>query len=262
MLGQKSDIKTETGLTKDLKAAHYVRKSLASKFSFSVFIRIFLYHLFFPLTIPFVIVFEGLHLAHAMRFMVCLEPITCCRQIFKGQFLLLLSQYVIAPLSTILLVFYAVLLLRFGRFPCHSIVNVNIMAALGYFILRTFMVGIKYAMAPEHELEFVKKQPFYKSGSVWNGWHLGSFLMADIDTMRNHIHATCLWRGVESPLKDGNRFGRQSFNFVKRIPHFKFTPRTKKWHSVSSIYYQKTYGRGTYFATANLVARGEETATL
>ena len=74
MLGQKSDLRAETGLVKDLKTAHYVRKSLASNFSFSVFIRIFLYHLFFPLTIPFVIVFEGLHLAHAMQFMVCLEP--------------------------------------------------------------------------------------------------------------------------------------------------------------------------------------------
>ena len=227
MLGQKSDLRAETGLVKDLKTAHYVRKSLASNFSFSVFIRIFLYHLFFPLTIPFVIVFEGLHLAHAMQFMVCLEPIRCCRQIFKGQLLLLVSQYVIAPLSTLLLVFYAVLLLHFRRFPCLSIVNVNIVAALGYFVLRTFMIGIKYAMAPKHELQFVQKQPFYKSGGIWGGWHLGSFLMADIDGLRHHIHKACLQRGVESPLNDEDRFGRQSFNFVKRIPHFKLTPHTK-----------------------------------
>ena len=227
MLDQNSDLKEEAGLLRELKVANYVRKSLSPAISFSVFVRIFLYHLFFPLSVPFVVVIEGRRLAHAMQFMLCLEPIACCRQIFKGQFLLLVSQYVIAPLSTMLLVFYAVLLLHFGRFPCLSIVNVNILAALGYFILRTVMIGLKYAMAPKHELQFVKQKPFYKAVDVWDGWHLGSFLLSNMDSLRQHIHVTCLQRGVESPLHHANRFGRQSFNFVKRIPYFKFTPHTK-----------------------------------
>ena len=85
MLGQKRDLRNETGLMKELKIAHYVRKSLSPTFSFSVFIRIFLYHLFFPLSLPFVIVIEGYHLAHAMQFML-LEPISFADSYVKGNF--------------------------------------------------------------------------------------------------------------------------------------------------------------------------------
>lgn len=172
-------------LNKKLEVTQDILHSVKPTFSMFLFLRVFIYHLLFPLTIPFVILFDGLHIATAMQFLLCLAPLTCFKQIFRGNFVLLVSQYVIAPLSTVILIFYLTLLFHFNRFPCLSIVNVNIMAALGYHILRIFMISLKYALAPNHEVATVLKKPFQKTSLMWINWHLGAFVGADIDGLRH-----------------------------------------------------------------------------
>ncbi len=211
---QKIRYKFATELNKRMEITQDIEHSLKPTFSLSLFIRIFIYHLFFPLTIPIVILVEGLHLATAMQFLLCLAPITCFKQIFKGYFTLLISQYFVAPLSTVILIFYVTLLFYFNRFPCLSITNVNIMAALGYHILRILMISLKYAMAPNHEVAAVLKKPFHTTAIMWSNWHLRAFIGTDINGFRHHIHKICLRHGIDSPLHENKRFGRQGFNFT------------------------------------------------
>ena len=181
-----------SSLNKKLEVSKDILHSVKPTFSMFLFLRVFIYHLLFPLTIPFVILFDGLHIATAMQFLLCLAPLTCIKQIFRGNFILLISQYVIAPLSTVILIFYVTLLFHFNRFPCLSIVNVNIMAALGYHILRIFMISLKYALAPNHEVATLLKRPFEKTSVMWINWHLGSFVGADIDVLRHRKLKTIL----------------------------------------------------------------------
>ena len=88
------------------------------------------------------------------------------------------------------------------------------MAALGYHILRILMISLKYAMAPNHEVAAVLKKPFHTTAIMWSNWHLGAFIGTDINGFRHHIHKICLRHGIDSPLHENKRFGRQGFNFT------------------------------------------------
>eukprot|EP00944_MAST-04C_sp_MAST-4C-sp1_P009318 g9318.t1 len=167
-----------------------VSKKIKIGFSLSRATKIFLYHLFFPLSVPLVYIVGGKSSVHLFKFNF--NHVCSCSIWGFGN--------IVHILSSILAVLTLMTSFQSGAFilPCSSLYLWSVCVALSIHFVRVFMVALKYAFIPEQDYKMMLKLAERGMDAIWQGVHLYGWAFGNSSLLNEEIQVTILREGIDA----------------------------------------------------------------